>query len=147
MSEKFAAMDSAFFESAPKPVVQDSDTFDLFAPVVEVRTPDIRTEAPSAPGSETSKVAALDVSSPFRRASWRKLMLVLGSVTEPLSMHELSVRCDIPINVVCPRLSELQPLWVERHDAACESHAKQNLRVNGYRLTPAGRARLVEAAA
>lgn len=112
---------------------------------VPVRVPDIRTPAPSAPGSDTSQAAADALSGPFRRRSWRLIMLTLAAADpRPLSMHELSTRTELPINVLCARLSidELRPTWVEVVPGACASHVKPELRVNGYRLTAAGRARV-----
>lgn len=109
--------------------------------------PDIRTPAPVAPGSVTSATAAdRIVDSPFRRKSWRAVMLTLGALPDAavLSREALSERTGIPQHVLCARLSELRPTWVEAVSGACTSSA--GVAVDGYRLTAAGRARLVEAA-
>lgn len=104
--------------------------------------PDVRTSAPSAPGSPSSEAAARAIDGPFRRASWRKLMLALGAADHPLTMHELSERTGLPINVVCARLPELEPVWIERQKRAGRSHVKPSLAVDTFSLTAVGRSRL-----
>lgn len=131
-------MDAAFLETRDR----GTEGLELFA----ANVPDVRSPAPSAPGSASSELAAKALSGPFRRKSWRKIMLVLGAASGPMSMHEISVEADIPINVVCARIPELEPLWIARTKDACLSHVKPNLKVDGFALTPAGRARLSEAA-
>lgn len=107
-----------------------------------VDVPDVRTEAPAAPGSASSHRAAQSVSDPFRRATWKRIMLALGSVVGPISMHDVSVRADVPINVCCARIPELEPLWIARSKDACRSHVKPSLAVDGFSLTAAGRGRV-----
>lgn len=106
---------------------------------------DIRTPAPSAPGSTTSQRAADVVSSPFRRMSWRRIIAALAADGATVSRESLSERLGIPQHVLCARLSELVPIWVECVESACNSKAKPGLKVNGYRLTDACRRRVVAA--
>lgn len=110
-----------------KPTVRLPDLFDL--------------PAPSAPGSASSADAADRIlRSPFRRASWRKIMLALAAANAPTSRERLSEQTGIPQHVLCARLSELRPIWVEAIDRACTSSA--GVAVDGYRLTDAGRERV-----
>lgn len=103
--------------------------------------PDIRTPAPSARGSKSSEDAAdMITKGPFRRASWRKIMLALAAASGPTSRETLSQRIGIPQHVLCARLSELRPIWVEAVDRVCVSSA--GVQVDGYQLTDLGRARV-----
>ena len=109
--------------------------------------PDIRTDAPSAPGSDTSRQAAATISNPFRRASHRRIMAALGALNADTyaSQWAIGQAADLPINVICARIPELEPLWIERERGACRSHVKPSLKVDGFRLTVAGRRRLAQA--
>jgi hypothetical protein len=99
--------------------------------------------APSAPGSRSSEDAADAIMrSPFRRASWRKVLNYLASKAKPVSREELSEAIGIPQHVLCARLSELRPTWVEAHDRVCTSRA--GLKVDGYALTLAGASKVRE---
>ena len=104
--------------------------------------PDIRTPAPAAPGSTSSQVAADWLDGPFRRASLRKIMLTLATLDAPISRADLAQRTGIPQHVLCARLADLRPMWVEAVDRACTSDVKPGLRVDGYKLTDIGRARV-----
>ena len=114
----------------------------LFAPQVDV--PDVRTPNASVAGSRTSEDAADLASSPFRRASYRKIMLVLAASDRPLSMAEIAERTGVLLNVVCLRLrvGELRPLWIQTHPGACRSAVKPSLAVDGFTLTEQGRHRV-----
>lgn len=140
-------MEPAFYEPAPQPAEVDPDALDLFAPAVEV--PDIRTPAPSAPGSESSEAAADYMThSPLRARSHRLIMLCLGTLDryDCFSMEEISERTELRVATICARLDELCPVFVEKVKGARQSSALRSLRVNGYRLTDSGRARLKGAA-
>lgn len=102
--------------------------------------PRIETPPPSALGSESSRRASVDVSSPFRRESWRRILLTLAASSTPLSREELSLATDLPINVVTARVSELFGVWIEKSGDR-QSRAKPGLKVDGLTLTAAGRAR------
>lgn len=110
-----------------------SDHGPLFA------APDIRFEAPSAPGSETSKQAAIDLSSPFRRETWRQILRVLYVEGKPLTREQLAERLGRKESSMCGRLSELRPVWVQKHDGY--AIASSGCRVDAYSLTEAGRSR------
>jgi hypothetical protein len=116
-------------------------TFDLFD-VFE--RPRMETPAPSAPRSRSSEDAADAVSNPLRAKSHKKIMwaLVTATAERPRSMAEIRDRTGLAINVICARLSELRPLWVQQHERACISHAKPSLRVDGFSLTSAGQERI-----
>lgn len=105
-------------------------------------TPNVETPAPSAAASSTSELAADAVSGPFRRMSWRRIIAALAADGALISRESLSDRLGIPQHILCARLSELVPLWVECVDGACASKAKPTLKVNGYRLTDACRRRV-----
>ena len=107
--------------------------------------PDVRTPAPAAPGSASSQIAADAIDGPFRRASLRRIMLTLATLDAPISRYALSERTGLPVNVLCARIPELVPIWVEVVPGACESHAKAGLHVDGYRLTDVGRERVRKA--
>lgn len=118
--------------------------------------PDIQTPAPSRPSATSEAAADAIQHSPFRRASLRRIMLFLASldVDETRSMAEIGEVVGIPVHVMCARLDDLQfhkrepdgtrrsTGWVECVEAARASSAKPSLRVNGYRLTTAGRERV-----
>lgn len=134
-------MDAAFLETRDR----GTEGLAMFAEHV----PDVRSPAPSAPGSSTSQAAAEAIThSPFRAKSHRVLMLCLGALSEGdcLSMEEISERTGMRIASICGRISDLSPLWIEKLPGARQSSAMPSLKVNGYRLTKAGRARLSEAA-
>lgn len=118
-------------------------------PPIVVEVPRIdATPAPAAAGSKSSQRAAeLAAADPFRRDSWRAILLVLGANASPISLARLSERTGLAINVVCARVSELKGQWIDVVDGACESDAKPGLRVDGLQLTAAGRARVRGAAA
>lgn len=108
------------------------------------QVPDIQTPAPSARGSKSSEDAAdMIIKGPFRRASWRKIMLALSAETAPIGREALSAKIGLPQHTLCARLSELRPIWVEAVDRACISSA--GVAVDGYRLTDLGRARVQSA--
>lgn len=97
--------------------------------------------APSQPGSKSSEDAADCVSDPMRANNHRRIMAVLSS-KRAMSMGEIAKLAELPINIICARISELRPLWVEQHDRACESQVKPGLRVDGFTLTDAGAERV-----
>jgi hypothetical protein len=102
--------------------------------------PDIRTPLASQAGSASSEEAADFASGPFRRASYRKIILALyAQHPTPMSAPEIAAAADVPLNVIWLRIriGELQPLWVQLHERACASIQKSSLRVNGYSLTDA----------
>lgn len=107
---------------------------DLF----DVSVPDIRTPAPIAPGSESSQAGARNVR-PRRTNQFDKILGVLAEREDPISRELLCALTGIRESSMCGRLSELEPIWVERVENACKSRAGVN--VNGYRLTAAGRDR------
>ncbi len=108
--------------------------------------PRIESEAPSQSASETSRKAAECISDPFRRESHRRLMWVMGEWGKGwMSQWQLAQAADLPINVVCARIPELEPIWVQRSKGACRSHVKPSLKVDGFMLTPAGFQRLTMA--
>lgn len=106
------------------------DTLPLF------RAPDIRTEAPSAPGSESSRRAARTIIS-GRKSQYRAILLTLAAAREPLSRDQISHRTQIQTSSLCGRLSELRGAWIEVIRDACISDA--GLTVDGYELTKMGR--------
>lgn len=108
--------------------------WDLFDP-----PPDIRVVPPSAPGSKTSEDAA-DAIAPFRRKSWRRILYTLAALNpdKVLSREEIAGRTGMKEASLCARLSELAPTWVQVVEGACFSSSRKT--VNGYRITPAGRA-------
>ena len=117
----------------------NAEPFGLFAQ--PDLAPDIRTSAASAPGSETSRFAAEAITnSPFRRASWRRVMLALASAGRPLTREELSERAEVKESSLCARLSELRPEWVQ---VAGQVMGSSGVLVDTYSLTAAGRARCV----
>lgn len=103
--------------------------YDLFTP-----PPDIRTRAPSAPGSSSSEDAA-DAIEPFRRKSWRQILYTLAAIgpEKVLSREEISARTGIKEASLCARIHELLPTWIEVLEGACI--ASSHKRVNGYRCT------------
>lgn len=107
-------------------------------------TPDIRTPVPVAPGSRSSELAAQAIDGPFRRRSWRLVMLALAAAGRPMSREALAERTGIKESSLCARLAELRPEWVEAVDRACTSSA--GIAVDGYTLTSAGAARVRSAA-
>lgn len=109
--------------------------------------PRIRIEAPSAPGSETSRDAA-DAIEPFRRRQWRLVLVALSKLPAGalLSREEIAARTGIKECSLCGRLSDrelclkrnaTERMWVEVIPDALV--ASSNRRVDGYRLTTAGR--------
>lgn len=117
-------------------------TLDLFD---VVNVPDIRSPAPSAPGSESSRRAARAID-PHRPGQYRTVLLALALFADdaPVSREALSGITGIKESSLCGRLYELAPLWVEVVPDSCV--ARSGLTVDGYRLTKHGRGR-VEAAA
>lgn len=113
-------------------------TLDLF------NGPDIRTEPPVAPGSESSREAAESITDPMRARCHRLIMLELAAATVPLSREMLSYATGIKETTLCARLAELRPFYVASIDRACV--AKSGLRVDGYALTDVGRRRVRGAA-
>lgn len=105
-----------------------------------VDVPNIQTPVVSAPGSETSRLIAESIDGPFRRRSWRLVMLALAASSHPLSREALSERTGIKEASLCARLAELRPDWIEALSGACTSHA--GVTVDGYLLTPRGAARV-----
>lgn len=110
-------------------------SLDLF----DVNAPDIRVPAPTAPGSESSRAGALNVR-PRRTNQFEKILGVLADRDEPISRELLCALTGIRESSMCGRLSELEPIWIERVENACKSRAGVN--VNGYRITAAGRDRV-----
>jgi hypothetical protein len=106
--------------------------------------PAIRTPVPSAPGSASSERAADSVTNPMRARCHRAVMNALATANGPVSRESLSGTTGIKESTLCARLSDLVPLWVECLEDACI--ASSGLKVNGYRLTQAGRNRTREAA-
>jgi hypothetical protein len=121
-------MDSQHFRRA-------SDDLPLF------NTPDVQTPAPSAPGSASSAAAAAAIDGPFRRKSFRAIMLTLHA-RGMLSREQISAETGIPQHTLCARIAELRPLWIEAVSMALVSSA--GVRVDGYRLTDAGTRRVQE---
>ncbi len=109
----------------------------LFAAPVDV--PDIRTAPPVAPGSRSSEMASA-LLGPFRRASWRKVMLALAAAGRPLTREELSERTGMKDCALCGRISELRPIWIEAH--SCSGVSAAGVKVDTYSLTAAGLARV-----
>lgn len=109
-------------------------------------SPDVRTPAPSVPSSTSETAADAILKSPFRRVSLRKILLFLANVPagETRSMAEIGQVADIPVHVMCARLDDLVG-YVEKVEGDRASSAKPSLRVNGYRLTALGRARVLQA--
>lgn len=103
--------------------------------------PDIRTEPPVAPGSESSRLAAAALDGPFRRKSWRTIMRVMAVADRPLTREEIAERTGYKESSLCGRLStqELRPEWIEA--LSCYSTSSAGVAVDAYQLTPAGRAR------
>lgn len=103
------------------------------------RVPDIRIEAPRAPGSTSSERAAKSIE-PFRRASWKRILVCLSRLPAGavLSREEIAARVGAKEGPLCARLSELRVHWVEKVDGACMSSSR--VAVDGYRLNAAGRA-------
>lgn len=101
--------------------------------------PDIRVVPPSAPGSKTSEDAA-DAIQPLRAKSHRRILYTLASLApgKVLSREEIAGRTGMKESSLCARIFELQPTWVEVVEGACFSSSRKT--VNGYRITPAGRA-------
>lgn len=122
------------------------DTFERQAERAREKiTPDIRTPLASQAGSETSEAAADFASGPFRRASYRKIVLALYQQhPKPMSAPEIAAATNLPLNVVWLRIrvGELRPLWIQTHKGACESAQKPGLRVDGFTLTDATIVRL-----
>lgn len=111
----------------------DTATLDLFA----VRAPNIRTPAPSAPGSPSSRRGALAVE-PGRATQHRRVLLALYRHGGTMSREQLAAATDIKESSLCGRLADLEPLWVVSRDDAITSAA--GVLVKGYQLTPNGRA-------
>ncbi len=105
--------------------------------------PDIRTTPPIAPGSDSSRRAALAVDSPFRRESWRRILTTLYAAEIPLSREQIAERVGMKESALCGRLSELRPIWVQSHDGAVI--AASGCHVDGYSLTVVGKGRCEQA--
>lgn len=99
--------------------------------------------APSVP-TATSEDAA-DARSLSKRQ--RDYALVLKALLRvhpvPVSRDWLHAATQIPVATLCAILSdgELRGLYIVRESGACNSSAKANLKVDGYRLNPSGLAR------
>jgi hypothetical protein len=126
-------MDAAFYR--PKKKDDGVTGLGLFAP-------DIRTDAPAAPGSATSKAAAEAIDGPFRTKSYRKSLTALVASGRPMSREELSTVTGIKESSLCGRLSdrELRPEWVAVVPGACVSAA--GVSVDGYVATDATKRRM-----
>lgn len=137
-------VEPAFYEPAEPPTPADPDTLDLFAePSIDV--PDIRTPAPSAPGSDTSEAAARSITDPMRAQKHRDIMRLLAIYGDsPMSREQIADSLEVKESTLCARLWELRPLWVEAVPRACV--ALSGHRVDGYRLTDAGKRRVGRAA-
>jgi hypothetical protein len=114
--------------------VRDNADLPLFAP---------EPPAPSVARAGSERAADLLLNSPFRRKSWRRILLYLAQQSVPVSREQISGALGIPQHSLCGRLSELNPQFVETFDSACIS--KANIRVQGYALTDIGRARIKQA--
>lgn len=134
-------MEPAFQSSRIR--ADQTDELPLF--LVVDQKPKVETPAPSARGSATSEAAADAIRPETRRSLHNVIIECLGRVPEGrvLSRDEIHVRTGISVSSLCARLNELAPTFVEVVEAACFSSAKKTLKVNGYRLTSAGRARVV----
>jgi hypothetical protein len=132
--------------SAEGETMIDSYTLNMFDQPVVIRPPDIRTTPAIAAGSESSRAGARNISK--RRGE--KLALILAALSqhdEPISREQLSAETGIKETSLCGRLapgSELVPVWVQCFENACV--ARSGVRVNGYRITTAGRARVQDVA-
>ncbi len=104
----------------------------------------LRFPAPSAPGSESSRRAAERMTVERRRPQWAKVLEALARCRFAVSREELSRLTGIKEASLCGRLYELAPLYVEVSSMSCISAAGE--KVNGYRISEAGRRRLAEAA-
>lgn len=107
--------------------------YDLFTqpPLIEVRAPSVPTK---------SSEDAADAIEPFRRKSWRRILYTLASIPETacLSREEICERIGAKEGPACARLAELRvALWVEVVPDAIMAKSKR--RVDGYRITAAGR--------
>lgn len=108
-------------------------SWDLFDP-----PPRIKIAAPSALGSKTSEDSA-DAIEPFRRKSWRQILYTLAQLSPEkfLSREEIASKTGIKECSVCGRIDELRPLWIEVIPDAVIAKSKR--KVDGYRITDAGR--------
>lgn len=134
-------MDPILFPRTPaEQPPRDPDTLDLFAPA-SVDVPDIRTPAPAAPGSETSQAAAESITDPMRAETHRGIMRYLAMRGDnPASREQIADYLEVKESTLCARLYELRPLWVETVPGACM--AISGRKVDGYRLTDAGKRRV-----
>ncbi len=96
--------------------------------------PAIRTDAPVAPGSESSRKAAKLVTNPVRARSHRLIMAALAA-SGPLTREALSERTGLKESTLCARLYELRPMWVH---VAGVGPAASGCTVDTYDLTDAG---------
>lgn len=113
-------------------------------PLFNQPAPDIQSPPPVAPGSDTSRLAAMALDGPFRKKSLRRIMLALGSASRPLSRGEICERTGLLESSACARLAELRPEWVRAVDGVCVSASGRTC--DGYELTELGRKRLAGAA-
>ena len=135
-------MDPLNFPKRSRSAKEQTEDTPLFAPPADP-VPDIRSPAPSAPGSEPSARAAR-AADRFRKGQNYQVMLTLAALDRGavLSREEISERTGIKESSLCGRLSDLAPLWVEPVEDACK--AKSGVTVTGYRITELGRQRLRE---
>ncbi len=103
--------------------------------------PNIQTEAPIAPGSDTSRDAALRLTDPVRRRSHRLIFAALAA-HGTLSREQIASVTGQKEASLCARISELSPIWIEVAGTVVGS---SGCSVNAYRLTAAGNRRWVEA--
>lgn len=109
---------------------------DLFT----VRPPDIRTPAPAAPGSPSSRRGARAIE-PKRPTQYQRILQALFTAGGAMTREQLADATGIKESSLCGRLSELEPLWVVSSDQALTSTA--GVLVKAYQLTAAGRACVV----
>jgi hypothetical protein len=104
---------------------------------------DIRFDPPGAPGSETSRLAAARMTQAKRRPQWYAILEALSGCRYAISREELSIRTGIKESSLCARLAALHTaLCVDISSGSCLSSA--GVAVDGYRVSEAGRARLVD---
>lgn len=121
---------------ASKGVGATIDLFELES--LDNLAPDIRTPAPSSPGSESSRAGARNVA-PRQRNQLDRILREMLDRDEPVSREHLVALTGIRESSMCGRLAALEPTWVQKVESACRSRA--GVRVNGYLLTAAGRRR------
>lgn len=105
----------------------------------------LRFAAPIAPGSESSRRAAEQMTVAKRRPVWLRVLEELSRRRYAVSREELSRLTGIKESTLCGRLMELKTaLCVEASPMSCLSSA--GVRVDGYRITACGRQRIAGAA-